>query len=290
MIVLERRSCTVNFDACASSARSPAARIEPSSSGRYFWPPVEMSSTSGRTTVHSGWSPRPSFSHAAIRSRPVGRRGAAGRPRSRGSARKISARFICSSGRVDRDVRLVGVVQEGEHPVVLFLRERVVLVVVALGALDRQAEDALADGVHPVEHRLHAELLGVDAALLVDHRVAEEAGGDDLVLRRVRQQVAGDLLDDELVVRQVAVERVDDPVAVEPDLPRLVLLVAVGVGVAGRVEPDAGPSARRSAARRAAARPASRRRPGDVSARNASTSASVGGRPIRSRLSAAAAA
>ena len=76
------------------------------------------------------------------------------------------------------------VVQEGEHPVVLFLRERVELVVVALGALDRQAEDALADGVHAVEHRLHAELLGVDAAFLVDHRVAQEAGGDELVLRR----------------------------------------------------------------------------------------------------------
>ena len=87
-------------------------------------------------------------------------------------------------GRVDRDVRLVGVVQEGEHPVILFLRERVELVAVALGALDRQPEDALADRVHAVEHRLHAELLGIDAPFLVDHRVAQEAGGHELVLRR----------------------------------------------------------------------------------------------------------
>ena len=144
-------------------------------------------------------------------------------------------------GRVDRDVRLVGVVQEGEHAVVFVLRQRVVLVGVALGALDGQAEHALADGVHAVEHRLHAELLGIDAAFLVDHRVAQEAGGHHLVLRGVRQQVAGDLLDDELVVGQVAVQGVDDPVAIEPDLPRLVLLVAVGVGVAGGVEPDAAP-------------------------------------------------
>ena len=56
------------------------------------------------------------------------------------------------------------------------------------------------------------------------------------------QQVAGDLLDDELVVGQVAVERVDDPVAIEPDAARLVLLEAVGVGVAGGVEPVPAPA------------------------------------------------
>ena len=71
------------------------------------------------------------------------------------------------------------VVEEGEQPIILLLRERVELVVVALGALDGQAQDALADGVHAVEHGLHAELLGIDAAFLVDHRVAQEAGGDD---------------------------------------------------------------------------------------------------------------
>ena len=113
---------------------------------------------------------------------------------------------------------------------------------VALGTLDRQAEDALADAVHPVEHRLHPELLGIDAPFLVDHRVAEEARGDDLVLGRAREQVAGDLLDDELVVRQVAVQGADHPVAVEVDLARLVFLVAVGVGIARGIEPDASPA------------------------------------------------
>ncbi len=99
------------------------------------------------------------------------------------------------------------IVQKREHPVILFLRERIELVVVALRALDGEAENAFADGVHAVEHRLHAELLGIDAAFLVDHRVAQKAGGHDLILRGVRQQIAGDLLDDELVVRQIAIER-----------------------------------------------------------------------------------
>ena len=103
-------------------------------------------------------------------------------------------------GRIGGDVRLVRVIQQREHPVVFFLREWVELVVVALRTLNRQAEDALADGVHAVEHRFHAKLLGIDAPLLVGHRVAQKAGSHDLVLPRVRQQVAGDLLDDEVVV------------------------------------------------------------------------------------------
>ena len=109
--------------------------------------------------------------------------------------------------------------------------------VVALGALNGQAENAFADGVHPVEHRLHSELFGVDAALFIDHRVAQETRGHDLILSRVRQQVTGDLFDDELVVRLVGVERVDHPVAVEPDRPLFVLLEPVGIGVARGVEP-----------------------------------------------------
>ena len=131
----------------------------------------------------------------------------------------------------------VVVVDEGEEPVVVLLRDGVELVVVALRALDREAEHAFADGVHAVEHRLHAELLGIDRAFLVDLGIAEEARGDAFILAGLGQLVARDLLDDELVVGQVAVEGVDDPVAVEPDETRLVLLVAVGVGVARRIEP-----------------------------------------------------
>jgi hypothetical protein len=50
------------------------------------------------------------------------------------------------------------------------------------------------------------------------------------------------LLDDELVVGEVAVERPDDPVAIGPDESRLVLFIAIGIGVAGAVEPDAAPA------------------------------------------------
>ena len=97
------------------------------------------------------------------------------------------------------------------------------------------------------------------------------------------QQVAGDLLDGELVEREVAVEAPSiDLVAPGPHGPRAVALVAVGVGVAGRVEP---------VARHALAVARRRQQPvdhllvgvRDSSSRKASTSAGVGGRPVRSK-------
>ena len=49
--------------------------------------------------------------------------------------------------RVHRDVGFVGIVEISEHPVILLLRQRVVLVAMALGTLDGQAQDAFADAV-----------------------------------------------------------------------------------------------------------------------------------------------
>ena len=153
-----------------------------------------------------------------------------------------AARLHLVGRRVRHPLRLVVVVEKREDAEVFFLRDGVELVIVALGARNAQAEERLADGVDPVEHRVHAELFRIDAALFVQHRHAEEARGHDLILRRVRQQVAGELLPHEAIVRHVVVEGLHHPIAVHPDLPRFVLLVAVRVGVAGGVEPDAGPA------------------------------------------------
>jgi hypothetical protein len=131
--------------------------------------------------------------------------------------------------------------KEREEPVVLALGDRVVLVGVALGAADRQPEPDGAGRRRPVGHGVEAELQRVDPPLLVEHRVAVEPGGDLLRRGGVRQQVPGELLDGEPVERHVGVERVDHPVAVRPDGARPVLLVAVGVGVPGQVEPPPRP-------------------------------------------------
>ncbi len=143
---------------------------------------------------------------------------------------------------IDRRPRFVVAVEEREQAVVFLLRNGVVFVIVALGALDGQAEHRLSDGVHAVEHRVHAKLLGIDGALLVEHGIAQEAGGHDLILVGVRQLVAGKLLDEELVVGQITVEGVDHVIAVEMDLARHVLLVTVGIRVAGGVQPVPSPA------------------------------------------------
>ena len=134
------------------------------------------------------------------------------------------------------------VVEEGHQLVVLALAERVVLVIVTLAAADGQSEKDRAGGVHAIDDRFDAELLGVGPALFVDKRVAVKSGRDDLVEPRVGEHVTGELLDDELIERQVAVEGIDDPIAVLPDRAWLVARVAVRVGVTGGVEPIAAPA------------------------------------------------
>ena len=109
--------------------------------------------------------------------------------------------------------------------------------IVALRAGERRAEPDHRSRVRPIDQVLVARLVGIGAALLVRHRIAMEAAGDLLCRGRVRQHVAGDLFDREPIERHVAVQRVDDPVAVLPDAAAIVLLVAIGVRVAGEIEP-----------------------------------------------------
>ena len=86
--------------------------------------------------------------------------------------------------------------------------------------------------------------LGVVLLAELDPRTgAQEAGGDERLVRHVIELVARDLLADELVVRLVGVEGVDDVVAVAPGVgPVVVLLEPAGVRVARHVQPVAAPA------------------------------------------------
>ena len=93
-----------------------------------------------------------------------------------------------TSGQVGRggdlEVGLVIVVEKGKEPVVVALRDRVVLVIVALCAADRQAEEDRARRVDAVNDRIDPELFDVDPAFLVDLRIAMKPGGDPRRERR----------------------------------------------------------------------------------------------------------
>jgi len=140
-------------------------------------------------------------------------------------------------GRIAVEPLLRDAVEEVVELVVLALGERVVLVVVALGALDGRAEEDRAEGVHPVGDVLVEVLVGVGTPLGARHAIAVEGRGHPLVEGGRGQQVAGKLVDDEPVEGLVGVEGLDDPVAVLPHGAGRVGVVAVAVGEPGEVEP-----------------------------------------------------
>ena len=135
---------------------------------------------------------------------------------------------------------LVDAVEERGEGVVIGLGDGIELVGVALRAAQRHAQPGRAHGVHAIQHVIDPRFLGVAAAFAVGHVITLEAGRELLLGGRVRQEVAGELLERELVVRRIAIEGFDDPVAPGPVGPGGIRLEAVGVRIAGGVEPPHG--------------------------------------------------
>src|SRR5262249_61382187 len=99
--------------------------------------------------------------------------------------------------------------------VVILLRDRVELVVVAAGAPDRDAEEDLRCGVGDVVEDFLPALLQIDCVILV-WVVAQKAGGDPRVGVVGVAFVAGNLLGEEAVVGLIVIERLNDVIAVAP--------------------------------------------------------------------------
>ena len=132
-------------------------------------------------------------------------------------------------------------VEEGVGAEVFGDRDRVVFVGVALRAGHRRTHEHRVGRVDAVDDGGVAELFVAGAAFVLRHRVAMEGRGDELVFGRIGQQVAGQLVDDELVEGLVTVQGFDHPVTIGPDRAARVGGIAGAVGIAGEVEPLAGP-------------------------------------------------
>ena len=181
---------------------------------------------------------------------------------------------------------LLGRRQVRLEPVVVFLRDRLELVVVAAGTADRQPEERRADDVGPLGQDLVAAERDLGVAGVPPHRAEPVEDRRGLALAVLgRDLVAGDLLDHEAVERLVAVQASRSRSRG----------TARRRGCGGRTRSprsrrsgprraSAAPSARRSAGWPAGGRRPARRRPGTRSSSNASISSGVGGRPVRSNV------
>ncbi len=135
---------------------------------------------------------------------------------------------------------LGGIVEEGEHRVIVLLRNGVILVVVALGALGGHGQDALSVGFGFIQNVLDAVFLGNYAAFFGVLMVAVKPGCQHFFLVRIRQHVARQRPGHEFVVSEVFVEGVNQPVPPRPLGADVVVLVAVRIGVARNVQPVQG--------------------------------------------------
>ncbi len=139
---------------------------------------------------------------------------------------------------IEPDLR--NVVEECEELVELLVGDGIELVRMAARAAHGEPHERVRGGFDPIDDVFDLVFVGDRAALEVDHVIAIEARRDLLIARGIGQQVAGKLLDRELVVRHVLIEGVDHPVAPRPHPAQAVDVIAVRVGVAGRVEPGHG--------------------------------------------------
>ena len=152
---------------------------------------------------------------------------------------------------------VVGVGEEREEAVVVFLRDGIELVGVAAGAVHGEAEGAAAHLFDQLEERFVAFDREIGDVLFGDVEDGAEVagGGEEFVDLRgagfgaapVDEFVAGELLDQETVPGFVFVEGFDDVIAVAPHAFGVLGLFGVevlagGVDVAGGVEPLAAPA------------------------------------------------
>ena len=153
----------------------------------------------------------------------------------------MSGLFV-ARGRVD--IAKLGAGKKGLQPVVVRLGNRVELVVVAAGTMQRQAEHDRTDALHHLSQDLLTRDLGVGVAADEVHGACPvKSGGREQIDRfpgvlADREQVAGELLGQKLIVRLVLDETIDHVIAVSPSMgPVGIHFVAVRLGKTDGVQP-----------------------------------------------------
>ena len=88
------------------------------------------------------------------------------------------------------------------------------LVIVTLGALQRQPKPGSAGRLKPIHNALDPKLLLARVVALGLHRVAMKRAGHPLLRGRVRNQITGELIDRKTIERHVVVQRINHPITI----------------------------------------------------------------------------
>src|SRR5580658_10651351 len=132
---------------------------------------------------------------------------------------------------------LIDAVEKCRKAVVIALRQRIELMVVAPRALKRQSERRVTKSIDTVGDIFRAPLR-LDASALGGLAVEPVEGrGQPLVARGICKEIARQLFRQKFVVRKIAVEGIDNPVAIRPGRAERVVLITVTIGVSHGVEP-----------------------------------------------------
>ena len=151
---------------------------------------------------------------------------------------RLAGNDAAFAARADRGFFDVG--KERAERIEVARGDRIVFVIVALGAHEGLPQPGGADALHAVHDVLGFVLPGLRATFLGGENEAVVGTRDELRVGAVGKQITGDLLDGELVEAFVLLERADHPVAPRPDGHGVVAVVADGVGVAHLVQPPDG--------------------------------------------------
>ena len=180
-------------------------------------------------------------------------RGGLGLDRSRGGPFLRLVKRIEARSRGTPLLPVVDRVEDRAEPVVVGLRDRVVAMVVALGASDGEPEEGRRRHLDLFrDHLVAGEVLVGDGIAGAVGGETQKRRGDELIaaegivdgvagrlLGRCGELVAGELLLDEAIPGKVVLKTLHHPVAVAPGMrpERIDLGEAVGVGIAGDIEP-----------------------------------------------------
>ena len=139
-------------------------------------------------------------------------------------------------------VHLIAVeaVEIREQRIEVLLRKRIVFVIVAASAADRQPQHHGPERFDSVDNCGDVDFFRDNAAFVGRNVTAIEAGGDQLFVGRVSGASRQRVVQQGNRRTEVAVEGPDDPVAVGPHLAVVIEMEAMRIAVTGGVEPVAG--------------------------------------------------